>query len=198
MNQMRERVSAAKDTRQLMGYEGIAARLYFKELGSIVPEEFSFCRRSKRPPKDPYNALISFGYSIISNELYGKLESKGLNPYFGILHTDKEHHPSLVSDLMEEWRAILVDSVALAMLSRHELREEHFSKCEEDSGITISKDGVTRFIARLEEKMRTPNRYLNYIDHEVTFRKAMDIQIDALIRSMNEEDPMIYCPIKIR
>ena len=60
-------------------------------------------------------------------EIYGKLEGKGLNPYFGILHKDREKHPTLASDLMEEWRAVLVDSTAMSILNGHELHQEDFA-----------------------------------------------------------------------
>ena len=66
---------------------------------------------------DPFNSLISLGYSIILNELYGKIEGKELNPYFGVMHKDREKHPTLTSDLMEEWIAVLIDTTALSMLN---------------------------------------------------------------------------------
>ena len=68
---------------------------------------------------DPFNSILSLGYSIILNEIYGKIEGKGLNPYFGILHKDREKHPTLASDLMEEWRAVLIDTLAMSMLNGH-------------------------------------------------------------------------------
>ncbi|MFR8246871.1 MAG: CRISPR-associated endonuclease Cas1 [Roseburia sp.] len=83
-------------------------------------------RRSRRPPMDLFNSLISLGYSIILNELYGKIGGKGLNPYFGVMHKDREKHPTLASDLMEEWRAVLIDTTALSMLNGHELVKEDF------------------------------------------------------------------------
>ena len=60
------------------------------------------------------------------NELYGKIEGKGLNPYFGVMHKDREKHPTLASDLMEEWRAVLIDSTVLSMINGHEITKEEF------------------------------------------------------------------------
>ena len=79
-------VEMAKSVDQLMGYEGNAARIYFRTLGKLIDPEFAFTGRNRRPPLDPFNSMLSLGYSIILNEIYGKLEGKGLNPYFGMLH----------------------------------------------------------------------------------------------------------------
>lgn len=198
MKQMKKKVEATTDCNQLLGYEGIAARLYFQELGKLVPQEFAFQRRSKRPPKDPYNALISLGYSMITNELYGKIESRGLNPYFGILHKDKKKHPSLVSDLVEEWRPVLVDSVALSMIKSQELVLEDFITEEDGNGIILSKHAITRFVKKIEEKMRTTSQYLSYINQEVSYREAMDHQIDCLVNAMESETAEEYHPVVIR
>ena len=99
---MLQKAQQASNIEQLMGYEGQAAKTYFKMLGQITDPEFTFSGRSKRPPMDPYNSLISLGYAILLNEIYGKLEARGLNAYFAFLHADRENHPALASDLMEE------------------------------------------------------------------------------------------------
>ena len=126
MQNMQKKLPYAKSVEQVMGYEGTAAKLYFKVLGKLIDEHFVFEGRSRRPPMDPFNSLISLGYSIILNELYGKIEGKGLNPYFGVKHKDREKHPTLASDLMEEWRAVLIDTTALSKLNGHELVKEYF------------------------------------------------------------------------
>ena len=89
-----------------MGYEGSASRAYFSILSSLLPDEFQFKGRSKMPPLDAFNSLVSLGYTLLMYELYGELENKGLCPYVGFMHSDRERHPTLASDLMEEWRAV--------------------------------------------------------------------------------------------
>ena len=76
---------------------GTAARYYFQGLGKLVDDPFKFHGRSRRPPKDEFNSMLSLGYSILMNEIYGKIQSKGLNPYFGFIHRDKEKHPTLAA-----------------------------------------------------------------------------------------------------
>ncbi|GFI49950.1 CRISPR-associated endonuclease Cas1 [Lachnospiraceae bacterium] len=183
---------------QVMGYEGIAAKVYFEVLGKLIDSDFTFKGRTKRPPLDPFNSLISLGYSIMLNEIYGKLEAKGLNPYFGIMHKDREKHPTLASDLMEEWRAVLIDSTALSMLNGHELEKEDFYTNVEQPGVFLAKDGFKSYIKKLESKFRTENKYLSYVDYQVSFRKAMDLQVNQFVKAIEAGDPTVYMPIVIR
>ena len=90
---MLQKAQQASNIEQLMGYEGQAAKTYFNMLGKLIDPAFTFNGRSKRPPMDPFNSLISLGYSILLNEIYGKLEARGLNAYFAFLHADREKHP---------------------------------------------------------------------------------------------------------
>ena len=142
--------------------------------------------------------MISLGYSIILNELYGKIEGKGLNPYFGVMHSDREKHPTLASDLMEEWRAVLIDSIALSMLNGHELVSEDFYSGTDQPGVFLEKEGFKKYVQKLEVKFRAESRYLPYIDYSVSFRRAMDLQINQFIRAIEERDVQQYTPVMIR
>ncbi len=198
MQNMAKKVKESTTIEQLMGFEGGAARTYFKTLGKLIDPDFSFKGRSRRPPQDPFNSLISLGYSIILNEIYGKLEAKGLNPYFGFMHKDRERHPTLASDLMEEWRAVLIDSTALSMLNGHELGHEDFYTNLEEPGVFLTKEALKSYLKKLENKFRADNHYLNYIDRGVSFRQALDLQVGQLIKAMEAEDAMVYMPVIIR
>lgn len=182
---------------QIMGYEGIGARNYFKGLGQVVDENFAFTKRSRRPPKDEFNSMLSLGYSLLMNEIYGKIQSKGLNPYFGFIHRDAEKHPTLASDLMEEWRAIIVDSLVMSIVNGHEIHKENFNYSE-DFGYTLNKDGMKIFLSKFEKKLQVSSKYLEYVDYSVSFRRAMDLQINQLIKSMESENSNLYIPMKIR
>lgn len=188
MQNMYKKLENAKSIEQVMGYEGTAAKTYFRELGRMIDPQFAFSGRTRRPPKDPFNSLISLGYSIILNEFYGKIEGKGLNPYFGVMHSDHEKHPTLASDLMEEWRAVLIDSLALSMLNGHELCKDDFYTETEQPGVFLEKDGFKKYIQKLENKFRTETRYLSYIDYSVSFRRAMDLQINQFVKVLETND----------
>lgn len=198
MQYMHWKLMDARQIDAVMGHEGYAAKIYFETLGKLIDPGFAFNGRTRRPPRDPFNSLISLGYSIILNEIYGKLEAKGLNPYFGFMHKDREKHPTLASDLMEEWRAVLIDSTALSLLNGHELCKEDFYIDEDNLGVYLTKEGFKIYINKLENKFRTKNKYLSYVDYSVNFRRAMDLQVNQLVKAIEEENVDLYKPIIIR
>ena len=121
MSICRNRILTSKKITEMIGFEGQAAKSYFQGLSKCIDEEFKFQGRSRRPPKDEFNSMISFGYSLLLNEVYCKIEMKGLNPYFGFIHRDAEKHPTLASDLMEEWRAVIVDATVMSLINGYEI-----------------------------------------------------------------------------
>ena len=106
LHYLEHRTQEATTTEQLMGFEGAAAAAYFGTLGQcITGPGFTFKKRSRRPPEDPVNAMLSFGYQVLWNHLHSLIEIAGLDPYEGVLHTGSDRHAALVSDLLEEFRA---------------------------------------------------------------------------------------------
>ena len=198
MKYMAKKVMDSAAVDQVMGYEGNAARIYFDTLGKLISPQFAFKGRSRRPPLDPFNSMISLGYSIIMNEIYGKLEAKGLNPYFGFMHSDREKHPTLASDLMEEWRAVLIDATALSILNGHELKREDFYTNLDEPGVFLTKEAFKVYIQKLENKFRSDNKYLSYVDYSVSFRRALDLQIGQLVKAIETEDVAVYMPVLVR
>lgn len=181
---------------QLIGYEGIAARNYFKGLGMCVIPEFKFSGRSRRPPKDEFNSMLSLGYSLLMNELYGAAEGKGLNVYAGFIHQDRENHPTLASDLMEEWRSVIVDSVVLSLVNGYEVKTSGFTK--EENGVFLNDDTFKLFIKKYENKLRTQTSYLEHNGGKMSFRRALWQQTASLAKAIDEENYELYNPIRIR
>ena len=198
MRRLVKQLDTCNKINEIMGYEGATARSYFAGLGKLVDNKSYFDKRTRRPPLDPFNSMISLGYSIIMNEIYGKLEGKGLNPYFGVLHQDREKHPTLASDLMEEWRAVLIDSLTMSMINGHEISIEDFYQEEGKEGIYLSNKGFKTYINKLEGKFRSDQKYLSYVDYSVSFRRALDLQINQFCNAIESEDPTMYKPIQIR
>ena len=197
MKILKNKISASESIEEIMGYEGNAARSYFGGLSRLVEVEFKFDARNRRPPKDPFNAMLSFGYSILLSEIYGKIIAKGLNPYFGFIHQDREYYPTLASDLMEEWRPVIVDSVVMSMINGHEIFMNQF-ETGEDQGIYMSYEARKAFVRKMEVKFNQQIKYLKYVDYPVSFRRALELQVNCLVHVLEEEKTEAYEPILIR
>lgn len=121
-----------------------------------------------------------------------------MNPYFGFLHRDSEHHPTLASDMMEEWRAVLVDAVVMSMINGHEVSISEFYTETEEPGVFLTKEALKKYLSKLEKKFQTDSRYLSYIDYSVSFRRGIGLQVRQLIKAIEEQDASVYRPIRIR
>ena len=113
LNSYIEEISISNKIESIMGYEGNCAKIYFQSINYFLPKDFKFKNRNKNPPKDPFNSLLSFGYTLLFYEIYNNLEYLGINTHVGFMHKLRNDHPSLVSDLMEEFRSPIVDSIIL-------------------------------------------------------------------------------------
>ena len=198
MDICRNKVLRCERIEESIGFEGQAARYYFQGLSKCIDDPFKFQGRSRRPPLDEFNSMISLGYSILMNEVYCKIEMKGLNPYFGFLHRDAEKHPTLASDMMEEWRAVIVDATVMSMINGHEIHKEHFISDLEEPGYYLTKDGLKLYLNKLEKKFQTSVRYLKYVDYLVSFRRAILLQMEQLVKAIEKGDANLYEPLVIR
>jgi len=117
----------------LRGFEGEASRTYFEVFDHVIlaqKDEFFFRERSRRPPLDNMNALLSFLYTLLAHDVVSALETVGLDPAVGFLHRDRPGRPGLALDLMEEFRPIFADRVALSLVNRQQVRGKGFKKTE--------------------------------------------------------------------
>lgn len=135
----------ARDVEAVRGIEGASANAYFASFRSLVPAPFLFEGRVRRPPRDPVNALLSFGYSLLANECVGALEGVGLDPQVGFLHAIRPGRPALALDLMEEFRSIIADRAALTLLNRRELDARHFEHTE-GGAVHLTDEGRRTFL----------------------------------------------------
>lgn len=129
---------------EVRGYEGIAAQDYFSVFNDLMSgdsEEFHFNGRSRRPPLDRPNAMLSFVYALLRHDIESALESVGLDPAVGFLHTDRPGRPGLALDMMEEMRPHLADRLVLSLINRRQIQASGFTT-EDGGGIIM--DGSTR------------------------------------------------------
>ena len=135
-------IQSAHESERLRGIEGDCARLYFSVFGHMVLQQqndFIFSGRTKRPPTDRLNALLSFLYTMLAHDVQSALESVGLDPYMGFLHQPRPGRPSLALDLMEEFRAVLADRVALSLVNKRQLNAKSFV-VKENGAVLLDKD----------------------------------------------------------
>jgi CRISPR-associated protein Cas1 len=198
MKKIKEKIETASSIEQIMGYEGTASRKYFEGLSFLIKREFHFNGRTRMPPKDPFNSLLSFGYTLLLYEAYTAVLNKGLHPYAGIMHKDRQGHPALASDLIEEWRPVIVDSLSFSLLEKRTFKKEDFIENEEKGGVYLNKNQTKRFIKEFERKLRTEARYIESIEGRMSFRRALQHQAGMLVKAIEKRDPSLYNPVKVR
>ena len=138
-------LSEATTIDQIRGYEGEAAALYFGTIDALVIVDdatLRFERRSRRPPRNAFNALLSFGYAMLLNDCIAALQAVGLDPWTGFLHVEHPGRPSLALDLMEEFRAYTIDRMILALINRKQIASADFES-DPAGGVTL-KDGARK------------------------------------------------------
>ncbi len=136
-----KKVSSSQDLDELRGFEGEAARCYFRVFNHLIVQQkdtFIFGGRNRRPPKDPVNAMLSFVYAIMNQDCVSALEGVGLDPYVGFLHRDRPGRQSLGLDIMEEFRSVLADRLVLSMINLQQVKTEDF-KFEENSAVLVGE-----------------------------------------------------------
>jgi len=140
----------------LMGYEGSSAKQYFSVLDSLILQQkndFFFTDRSRRPPLDNFNALLSFLYTVLTNEVVSALEGVGLDPCVGFLHQDRPGRPSLALDLMEELRPVFADRFALSIVNRRQISGKGFT-LKESGGIIMDDETRKKVITLWQERKK--------------------------------------------
>lgn len=159
----------------LRGIEGAAARAYFAAWQAVLPAKWQFRGRNRQPPTDPVNALLSYGYTIVFYNLLSLVRARGLNTHVGVLHDVRPGHPALASDLMEEFRAPVVDAVVMHLVFNGKLEPGDFSWPETSGQPCLMADGSRKhFIHLLEQKLNTT---VSHAGQRLDYRRWMDMQV---------------------
>lgn len=171
---------------QVMGIEGAAAAAYFPGYGALFQGEWAgmFTGRHKRPPTDPINALLSYGYTLLTWQAVGAAQIVGFDPYTGYLHSTQYGKPALALDLIEMFRAPVVDSVVLNLLNNRMLCRNDF---EETLGAWRMKDPARKlFLSKFEERLNETITHPIF-KTKVTYRRCMELQLRILSRWLQGE-----------
>lgn len=153
-----QKAREAETTERLMGLEGAGAAQYFSAFGECLNHpNFIFLARSRRPPGNPVNAMLSFGYQILWNHILTLIEIQGLDPYYACLHQGTERHAALASDLIEEFRAPIIDSLVLWLINS-KIMDDTQDFVHHDGGCYLNNHGrekyIKYFLQKLEEDVQ--------------------------------------------
>lgn len=168
---------------ELMAFEGSAAKIYFGVFGQLIlqqREEFAFQERSRRPPLDNMNSLLSFLYVLLTNDVASALETVGLDPYVGFLHQDRPGRPSLALDLMEELRAVFADRLALSLVNRKQVTSKGFTQ-KESGGILMDDDTRKTVLTTWQERKKDQIVH-PYLKERIPFGLLPHVQAMLLAR----------------
>jgi CRISPR-associated protein Cas1 len=183
------RLRHSRNLDELRGYEGASTARYFSAWAEFLPEAFPFERRSTRPPKNPVNACISFGSTLLYNEIVAACHARGLDPALGTLHLTENGRWSLALDLIEPFRPVFVEALTLDCFSHQILNATHFEPRE--GGIYLNNAGRRKFLLQYERRME--RQFMSeYAGHRTTLRAAIEDQIVQFKASF--EDPSRFEP----
>ena len=176
----------ASRLQSLLGIEGAAAEVYFGRFGSLLKssQDFSFQNRNKRPPREPVNAVLSYLYGILTKELFVTVLAVGFDPYLGFYHQPKYGRPALALDMMEEFRPIIADSVAITLFNKKELTRDDFIKT--GIGISLTPESKRKIIGAYEQRMQTEIAHPIF-QYTVSYRRILEVQARLLSRVLSGE-----------
>lgn len=180
------RVSAGgDDIDALRGFEGEAAQLYFAVFDHLIripAPEMRFRGRSRRPPLDAPNALLSFLYTLLTHDCRSAAESVGLDPAVGFLHRDRPGRPSLALDLMEELRPVLADRLALSLINRRQIGPADF-ETREGGAVLLTDDGRRKVLTAWQERKKEERRH-DFIEETTPLGLVPFVQAQLLARHL--------------
>lgn len=187
-------VPRAASLDSLRGLEGSAAAAYFGAFACLLRQDYGFARRVRRPPTDPVNALLGLAYTSLMNQICAAIQTVGLDPYAGYLHTAQYARPSLALDLMEEFRPIVADSVVLTLLNTQVLQADDF-EAELDT-YRLTQAGRRRFYEQFETRLNTEVEHPVF-GYKATYRRCLELQVRLLAKWLEEDIPA-YPPFTVR
>lgn len=149
-------IQNAKSIDQLRGYEGEAASIYFGVFDELIlqqKKDFIFQGRNKRPPLDNVNAMLSFVYTLLTNQITSALETVGLDPYVGYMHTDRSGRASLSLDLIEELRAVMADRFVLSLINKKIVNGKDFTR-KENGAVLMDTESRKKLLSEWQNKKK--------------------------------------------
>lgn len=190
-----DKITTVESIEVLLGYEGQGAHVYFQALANLFKGPFAFEKRTRRPPTDPINSLMSLGYTLLHQNIYSLVQAIGLHTHFGNLHVPRDNHPALVSDLVEEFRAPVVDSLIAYLVNSSIFNAEDFTPPDQRGGVYLHPDALKKFLKHWEEKLQTETTH-PHTGYKVNYRRCFELQVWEYVSCLTGKQP-IYRPMKV-
>ena len=185
------RLSVAADLSTVLGLEGYGSRAYFAIFRQALKPEMGFETRTRRPPRDPINALLSLAYTLLTHNLVAACEIVGLDPYDGFFHSDVYGRPALALDLVEEFRGLIADSVVLNLVNREMVRAADF-EAEAEGGVYLKPKAMKRFFRQYNARINTEVVH-PLAGRRLTYQKCFEVQARQL-RKLIQGEVETYTP----
>lgn len=210
----------SKDKDSLRGFEGKASQVYFNIFPSLIKKKeikktdqltfndlpecqdwnknmdsfFAMKGRNKRPPRDPVNAMLSFGYTLLLRDMISAIIGTGMDPYYGFYHTLEIGRPSLALDMMEPFRPIIVDSLILRLINTGEIKPSHFYITQTE--VQLTREGRFKFLEAYERRMDELITHPVF-GYRISYRRILDVECRLFGRHLTEEINF-YKPLRTR
>ncbi|TXD34810.1 CRISPR-associated endonuclease Cas1 [Lujinxingia vulgaris] len=187
LTRIRKKAEKAESVEQLLGYEGEGARQYWAHFDALMQgadEAWAMQGRNRRPPRDPVNAMLSFGYALLVKDAQLAVEAAGLDAYLGVYHTAHHGRPSMALDLMEPFRRLIVDSAVYLMVRRGEVSPENFVR----SGQAVAmKTGARKALIAAYERRMAESVIHPLFGYAISYRRIIAVQARLLARVLTGE-----------
>lgn len=191
------RLGAANDIGIIQGIEGYASALYYGAFRNLLKQDLGFKVRIRRPPRDPVNSLLSFGYTLLVYDIQAAIRTVGLDPFLGFLHTIEYSKPSLALDIMEEFRPIIIDSIVLRIVNTRALTQEDFEPSAEQEGLVrMKQQAIKLFLQQYEERVQATVIH-PVANTRVTYRRCFELQARQLARIVTGQQ-QTYQPFLVK
>jgi CRISP-associated protein Cas1 len=180
-----EELSPQDDVDEIRGHEGNAAQTYFDVFDRLIlsaKEDFFFRSRSRQPPLDNMNALLSFFYTLLTHDVVGAVESVGLDPAVGYLHRERPGRPSLALDLVEELRPVLADRLALTLVNRQQIAASGFRRLE--SGAVVMDEDTRKTVLVAWQKRKQEEIVHPFLGEKIPLGLVPYVQATLLARHL--------------
>jgi len=177
LKQFVEKINDAQTLNELVGIEGSATKVYFEAFAKIIAGKWKFTKRTKHPPKDPVNAMLSLAYTLLGNEIGSLAEALGFDPYLGFLHKIRYGRQSLALDILEIFRAPIADRLVIRLVNKEIIDEDDFKVTK--NGYRLKKFGLKKFLREYERLMLSTLKDPE-TNEKVSARRLIQLQVERL------------------